>query len=96
MPEPDLPGQQIESGSALPDALLRTKLYRPRVSGEILHRERLHQLLGRTLTVPLTVVSGPASPSSAASWLTEQSILSYFLPLVLMPCPILALLAYPL
>jgi LuxR family maltose regulon positive regulatory protein len=40
--------------------LLRTKLHRPPVTADLVHRERLHERLARDLEVPLTLVSAPA------------------------------------
>ena len=40
--------------------LLRTKLHRPPVTTDLVHRERLHQRLNQGLELPLTLVSAPA------------------------------------
>jgi hypothetical protein len=40
--------------------LIRTKLHRPPVTGEIVCRKRLHEIMDRALELPLTVVSAPA------------------------------------
>ena len=40
--------------------LIRTKLHRPPVTGEIVCRKRLHEVMDRALELPLTVVSAPA------------------------------------
>jgi hypothetical protein len=38
--------------------LLSTKLHRPPVTGEIVWRKRLHEVMDRALELPLTMVSG--------------------------------------
>lgn len=40
--------------------IIRTKLYRPEVTGALVARDRLLDLMGRTLDLPLTLVSAPA------------------------------------
>ena len=40
--------------------LLRTKLHRPPVTTDLVHRERLHERLSQGLEIPLTLVSAPA------------------------------------
>jgi len=42
------------------DPILRTKLHRPRVSDDLVHRERLHALLDRGSRTSLTLVAAPA------------------------------------
>ena len=42
------------------DPILRTKLHRPPVVPDLVHRARLHELMDRGLHRPLTVVSAPA------------------------------------
>jgi LuxR family maltose regulon positive regulatory protein len=46
--------------------LIRTKLYRPRLSSELVTRPRLLELLDRTLEVPLALVSAPAGYGKTA------------------------------
>ena len=40
--------------------LLRTKLHRPPVTADLVHRKRLHERLSQGLEIPLTLVSAPA------------------------------------
>jgi LuxR family maltose regulon positive regulatory protein len=40
--------------------ILRTKLHRPQVFGDFVHRQRLHERLNHGLQTPLTLVSAPA------------------------------------
>ena len=48
------------SGTATFDPILRTKLYRPQLTVELIDRERLIPTMNRALEVPLTLVSAPA------------------------------------
>ena len=44
----------------MPLHLLRTKLYRPRTAGDLIHRTRIFDILNRHLDRPVTVVCAPA------------------------------------
>lgn len=57
--------------------LLHTKLRRPRSVGQIVHRPRLNDLLQRSLSLPLTLVSAPAGYGKStlvALWLDEIDV----------------------
>ena len=49
-----------ETGGHQRDPILRTKLHRPTVTGDLVCRQRLHQRMDEGLLTPLTVVSAPA------------------------------------
>jgi LuxR family maltose regulon positive regulatory protein len=64
--------------------LIRTKLYRPRLSSELVTRPRLLELLNRTLEVPLTLVSAPAGYGKTVlvgQWAERQEVPSAWLSL---------------
>ena len=57
------------------DPLIRTKLYRPELTGDHVSRGRLLKLMDRSLSVPLTVVSAPAGYGKStlvSEWLAQQ------------------------
>lgn len=59
------------------DALLATKLFRPVLRRELVHRERLTERLAAVLECPLTVVVAPAGwgkSSLIAEWLATQHV----------------------
>jgi len=49
-----------KKGERYGDSILRTKLHRPKVTGDIVRRQRLHEQMDLGLETPLTVVSAPA------------------------------------
>ena len=49
-----------ETGGHHRDPILRTKLHRPPVTGDLVCRHRLHERMDLGLQTPLTVVSAPA------------------------------------
>ena len=57
--------------------LIRTKLYAPRLSAELVTRPRLLERLNRTLEVPLTLVSAPAGYGKTVlvgQWVERQEV----------------------
>jgi len=71
-------GRQDESDverQSLP--IIRTKLYKPRLSSDLVDRPRLLQILDRTLEVPLTLVSAPAGYGKSvlvSQWAERQEL----------------------
>ena len=49
-----------KKGERYGDPILRTKLHRPKVTGDIVRRQRLHEQMDLGLETPLTLVSAPA------------------------------------
>ena len=65
------------SQELLLQTLLHTKLIRPRAVGQIVQRPRLNDLLQRSLSLPLTLVSAPAGYGKStllALWLDEIDV----------------------
>ena len=66
------------------DPLIRTKLYRPGLTADHVSRPRLLQLMDRSRSVPLTVVSAPAGYGKStlvSEWLARQDCASVWLSL---------------
>ena len=66
------------------DPLIRTKLYRPGLTADHVSRPRLLQLMDRSRSVPLTVVSAPAGYGKStlvSEWLAQQDCASVWLSL---------------
>jgi len=49
-----------DSGTTRFAPILKTKLYRPQLTSELIDRERLIPMMNRAREVPLTLVSAPA------------------------------------
>jgi LuxR family maltose regulon positive regulatory protein len=63
-----------DSGTATFDPILRTKLYRPQLTAELIDRERLIPTMNRAREVPLTLVSAPAGYGKSvlvAQWVEQ-------------------------
>jgi LuxR family maltose regulon positive regulatory protein len=68
----------------VPLNLLRTKLYRPRAAGDLIHRTRVHEILNRHLDRTVTVVCAPAGfgkTTLLSDWLEHAPIPSAWLSL---------------
>jgi len=50
----------VDTGTRAFEPILRTKLHRPQLDADLVHRDRLIELLNRARKVPLTLVSAPA------------------------------------
>jgi len=64
--------------------LLSTKLHRPPVTGEIVCRKRLHEVMDRALDLPLTLVSAPAG-------FGKSTLVSHWAETLEVPCAWLSL-----
>jgi LuxR family transcriptional regulator, maltose regulon positive regulatory protein len=64
--------------------LLRTKLYRPRATGDLVHRPRVYEILNRYLDRPVTLVCAPAGfgkTTLLSAWLERCPVPSAWLAL---------------
>ena len=71
-------------GNVEPPHLLRTKLYRPRATGDLIHRPRMCELLDRYLDRAVTLVCAPAGfgkTTLLSDWLEHSPVPSAWLSL---------------
>ena len=75
----------MSSFDSLPDHLLQTKLYPPRVPGRLVRRQELLERLQHRRERPITIVSAPAGYGKSrlvSQWLESRAELAGLLNLV--------------